>query len=109
MCIRDRIGTAKGCIDHYGIYDVTTKVEKINRYSTLKVEQKQNRRSSLTRLIFIMPLVFFKSYVLKLSFTDGVKGFVSSVISAFYAFLQEAKYFERDYLRKKNKTKNSKK
>lgn len=106
---KGQIGTAKGCIDHYGIYDVTTKVEKINRYSTLKVEQKQNRRSSLTRLIFIMPLVFFKSYVLKLSFTDGVKGFVSSVISAFYAFLQEAKYFERDYLRKKNKTKNSKK
>ena len=108
---KGEIGSAKGFIEHYGIFDIATKVDKVNRYSSLKVEQKANRKSSLLRLVVIMPLVFFKSYILKLSFTDGVKGFVSSVIGAFYAFLQEAKYFEREIIMQKNakyKTKNSK-
>lgn len=108
---KGEIGSAKGFIEHYGIFSIATKVEKINKYSSLKVEQKAKRNPSLLRLIFIMPLVFFKSYILKLSFTDGVKGFVSSVIGAFYAFLQEAKYFERKIIMQKNakyKTKNSK-
>lgn len=103
---------AKGFIEHYGIFSVAVKVDKINKYSSLKVEQKTNRKGSLLRLLLIMPLVFFKSYFLKLSFTDGVKGFISSVIGAFYAFLQEAKYFERDFMKQKasrHKAKNSKK
>lgn len=109
---KGEIGIANGCIEHYGIFDIATKVEKINKYSTLKVEQKAGRKGSILRLALIMPLVFFKSYILKLSFTDGVKGFISSMVGAFYAFLQEAKYLERDLnllKKEKNKTKNSKK
>jgi len=42
-----------------------------------------------------MPLTFFKSYVIRRSFLNGWRGFVNSLINAFYAFLKEAKLFEQ--------------
>ncbi len=42
-----------------------------------------------------MPLMFVKSYFFRRNFMNGWRGFVGSMINAFYAFLKEAKLFEQ--------------
>ena len=87
---------AKGVIFHYGVNDITVKVEKNNIYSSLKAfeKNKKGKHASLLKLLLVMPLVFFKSYILRRNFLNGRRGFIGSMINAFYAFLKEAKLYE---------------
>lgn len=84
-------------IYHYGESSVFVKVEKNNQYSELKALEKFQKRKqpSILKLILIMPLTFIKSYLIRRSFLNGWRGFVNSMINAFYAFLKEAKLFEQ--------------
>lgn len=90
------VKTAKNCIHHFSDKFIHELVVKNNNYSTLRAEQKvlKNKKFSILKLVFIFPLVFFKSYILRRSIFDGKKGFIVSVINAFYAFMKEAKVYE---------------
>lgn len=90
------IKRAHGGILHFGESSVAIKVSKNNEYSTLKAIEKhsKNRQPSLIKLILSMPLFFIKSYVLQRNFLNGKRGFIASMINAFYAFLKEAKLYE---------------
>ena len=46
------------------------------------------------KLLLIFPLMFVKSYLLRRNFLNGRRGFIGSMINAFYAFLKEAKLYE---------------
>lgn len=93
-------------IYHYGEQSIFIKVQKNNQYSNLKAFEKfqKNKKPSLIKLVMVMPLTFFKSYVIRRSCLNGWRGFVNSMINAFYAFLKEAKLFEY-YLNQNNKDK----
>lgn len=99
------IKKANGTIHHFSDKFIHELVVKNNNYSSLRAEQKsiKNKKSSLLKLIFIFPLVFFKSYILRRSFFDGTKGFIVAVINAFYAFLKEAKLYENQMKSTKDK------
>lgn len=86
-----------GMIWHYGEDSIAIKVRKANDYSELRAQEKSLRkeRASLLRLTLVFPLTFFKSYFLRRSFLNGRRGFINSMINAFYAFLKEAKVFEK--------------
>lgn len=88
---------AEGDIYHYGESSIFVKVEKNNQYSELKAQEKyqKGKHPSILKLICIMPLMFMKSYFFRRNFMNGWRGFVSSMINAFYAFLKEAKLFEK--------------
>ena len=94
---------ASGVIYHYGLTDISVKVDKNNQYSTLKAQEKskKGKHSSLLKLVMIMPLTFFKSYVLRRDILNGRRGFIGSMINAFYAFLKEAKLYEFDITQNK--------
>ena len=85
-------------IFHFGESSVFVKVEKNNLYSELKAQEKFNKgkQPRIIKLILVMPFTFFKSYFIRRSCLNGWRGFVSSMINAFYAFLKEAKLFERN-------------
>lgn len=87
---------ARGVIEHFGESSIAIKVNKNNQYSQLRAEEKaaKGKRPSLAKLLLVFPLMFFKSYILRRSFLNGWRGFVNSMINAFYAFLKEAKLFE---------------
>jgi len=95
---------AQGDIYHYGESSIFVKVEKNNQYSELKAKEKfeKAKSPSLLKLMLIMPLTFFKSYFIRRSCFNGWRGFVNSMINAFYAFLKEAKLFEQ-YLKQDKK------
>lgn len=92
----------KGGIRHYGEISIEVKVSKINLYSSGKAIDKfeKGKGYSLLKLVSIMPLAFIKSYVLKRNFFNGVRGFIGSMINAFYAFLKEAKLYEANLKRR---------
>ncbi|MFW1858322.1 glycosyltransferase family 2 protein [Acinetobacter defluvii] len=88
---------ADGDIYHYGESSIFVKVEKNNQYSNLKAAEKfqKNKKPSLLKLSLVMPMTFLKSYFIRRSFLNGWRGFVNSMVNAFYAFLKEAKLFEQ--------------
>ena len=92
-------------IYHYGESSIYVKVEKNNQYSNLKALEKfqKGKAPSIAKLIVVMPLTFIKSYFIRRSFLNGWRGFVNSMINAFYAFLKEAKLFEQS-MTKENKS-----
>ncbi|MCD8212960.1 MAG: glycosyltransferase family 2 protein, partial [Campylobacter sp.] len=78
--------------------NLTKQIEKINAYSSLRTAEKitKNKKFSLTRLVFVFPLVFLKSFLIRRAFLNGIPGFIGAFINAFYAFLKEAKLYESD-------------
>ena len=88
---------AEGDIYHYGESSIFVKVEKNNQYSNLKAAEKfqKGKKPSLLKLSLVMPVTFLKSYFVRRSCLNGWRGFVNSMINAFYAFLKEAKLFEQ--------------
>lgn len=98
---------AEGDIYHYGESSIFVKVEKNNQYSELKAQEKYQKGKvpSLLKLVLVMPLTFVKSYFIRRSCLNGWRGFVNSMVNAFYAFLKEAKLFEQ-HQKMKNKQDN---
>ena len=98
---------AEGDIYHYGESSIFVKVEKNNQYSELKAQEKyqKGKAPSLLKLVLVMPLTFIKSYFIRRSCLNGWRGFVNSMVNAFYAFLKEAKLFEQ-HQKMKNKQDN---
>ena len=80
---------------HYGIPDVATAVEKQNRYSTLRAQEKfrKGKRASVAKLLAVRPFTFLAQYLGKGNWRDGWAGFVRAHLAANYAFMKEAKLF----------------
>lgn len=89
---------ADGFILDYGIVDLETHLNKINSYSSLRAEEKEKKgkQASVAKLVTIFPFAFLKSFLFKRGFLNGVRGFISATNNAYYAFLKEAKLFEKN-------------
>lgn len=96
IVVQGKIRQAQGFIYDYGSYDLATHLSKINSYSSLRAQEKfeKKKQSSVWKLLFVFPLAFFKSYILKRNCLNGMRGFIVSTNNAFYAFLKEAKLYE---------------
>ncbi len=92
------IKRAKGFIFDYGILDLKTHISKINDYSSLRAKEKAQKlkKASLVKLVGVFPLSFFKSYIIKRGFLNGIRGFIAATNNAYYAFLKEAKLYEKN-------------
>jgi glycosyltransferase involved in cell wall biosynthesis len=86
----------RGCINHYGDSDISFKMEKLNKYSTGKAQDKfeKGKKASIVKLLLVFPVMFLKNYLLKRNCLNGKRGFIGSIMNAFYAFLKEAKLYE---------------
>lgn len=96
IVVDGKIEKAKGFIYDYGTIDLKTHLNKINEYSSLRALEKfeKNKKSSLIKLLFIFPLAFLKSFIIKRGFLNGTRGFIAAINNSFYAFLKEAKLYE---------------
>lgn len=107
ISINGKVKKSKYSIHHFSDKFIHELVVKNNNYSTLRAKSdfEKGKKPNFLKLIFIFPFMFFKSYFLKRSVFNGKRGFITSVINAFYAFLKEAKLYEISYLNKKNEKK----
>ena len=90
------VGELKGDLLHDSAEDVTTYLQKQNRYSSLHAEAlfQQGVRAGYLKL-FLSPLArFIKFYFLRLGFLDGGQGFAHVAVGCFAAFAKYAKLIE---------------
>jgi glycosyltransferase involved in cell wall biosynthesis len=82
--------------DHYGYETIAGLTQKNNQYSCLKASMKYQRlkKASTMKLLLVFPITFLKQLILQRMLFSGRRGFIKSVIVAYYAFLKEAKLFE---------------
>lgn len=97
VIINGNIKKAKGFIYHYGITSIENIVNKFNKYSTLKAKEKadKGKQYCTLKLLFVFPFTFLKSYLLRRNFLNGIRGVIVSVNVAYYAFIKEAKLYEK--------------
>lgn len=90
-------------LKHYGYDTAHGYMEKLNKYSLLKAQQReaQGRPCSLPRLLVIFPVMFLKFYLGRQMIWSGWRGFIKANIDAFHFFLTEAKLYEMAYRRKR--------
>ena len=82
--INGDIGTLKNDLIHFSYRDMNDYSRKMMLYARSAAEQKyiEGRRFNLGDLVLNPGLAFFKMYILKQGFRDGLHGFILSVLTA---------------------------
>jgi len=94
--IDGRLADTKHDLLHFTDPDLTHYFAKFNRYTSLAAQDMQaaGRPFALRDLLLRPPFLFFKMYVLRRGFLDGIQGLILSVVSAAYVFTKYAKLWE---------------
>lgn len=100
-----KLNNIEGLVTHYGYHSTHVLMEKQNKYSLLKAQEKfgKHKKPSLLKLVLIFPLMFIKAYFLRKMFLSGKRGLVLATIEAMYGFLKEAKLHELEFREKLTK------
>lgn len=95
-----RVGHCKGMVIHRSFRSLAHHVDKVNGYSSAQAEvlASRGRNPSLLALLLTPALAFFKQYILRREFVNGVDGIVVSHMYAFQRFIRLAKTRERQRL-----------
>ncbi|WP_223670974.1 glycosyltransferase family 2 protein [Kangiella shandongensis] len=94
--INGKLKNTSKYFNHYGYADITQLTDKYNKYSSLKAAEKyqKGKQPSILKLLLIYPLEFIRNYLIYRYCFSGLRGFIFSHLSAYYALLKEAKLFE---------------
>ena len=78
---------------HFTCDSLSEHLRTMDRYTTLAAEQliESHTRVTWGRLILEPPWTFFRTYIIKLGFLDGVEGLAIANMAALYNFLKYAK------------------
>ncbi len=89
-------GTLEGDLLHDSSDDLAAYLDRQNRYTTLAARQayELGRSAGVLRLLFSPVVRFFKFYVLRLGFLDGVPGLLHISIGCMNSYLKYAKLLE---------------
>jgi glycosyltransferase involved in cell wall biosynthesis len=89
-------GTLAGDLLHDSLDDLSTYLERQNRYTTLAARQAYERgRSAGAFHMLLSPVVrFFKFYVFRLGFLDGLPGLLHISIGCMNSYMKYAKLIE---------------
>ena len=96
------IGTLEAPILHYTDDTLEHYLHKFNTYTGLAAQELSEKAKPFRRadLLFRPLSMFFKMFIFRLGFLDGMEGFVLAVLSANYVFTKYAKRWELEQLRK---------
>jgi glycosyltransferase involved in cell wall biosynthesis len=91
--VEGTIGHLESNLLHFTCESLSEHLRTMDRYTTLAAEQllASGERVTWGRLIFEPPWTFFRTYVLKLGFLDGLEGLAIANMAALYNFVKYAK------------------
>lgn len=97
LIIDGTIGELRSDLLHYTDPSLEHYFRKFDRYTSLAAEELfgKGRRFSRARLLLNPVWTFWRMYVIRKGFLDGLHGLVLSVVSAGYVFVKYAKLWER--------------
>lgn len=99
--VKGEVGSIEADVNHYPFKSISQFVDRQNFYSSLLIEDLRDKHGliSLKKVKYhltVRPLkLFWKSYVKKKGYRDGVHGLVFAILYAFLHFLEWAKYWEK--------------
>lgn len=96
-----RVEKAKtGSLLHFRPLIIDEQILKENKYSTLKADQQfsEGKKAKVSKLIFSPPLYFLRLYFRNGLWRCGPSGFIEAMTGAVYAFLTQAKLYQRQAL-----------
>lgn len=98
----EKIKKLEGYFYHYSYPSIAYHIQKANTYTTLSAQElnKKGRKNYLFKMIFSPPINFFISYIIRLGFLDGTKGFIVAKFSAHGSFVKYAKLWELHHKKK---------
>lgn len=99
------VGHCLGMVIHRSFRSLTHHVDKVNGYSSAQAEvlADRGRDPGLLALLLTPALAFFKQYLLRREFVNGVDGIVVSHMYAFQRFIRLAKTRERRRLARRGR------
>jgi glycosyltransferase involved in cell wall biosynthesis len=89
-------GTLQGDLMHDSRDDLSTYLDRQNRYTTLAARQayEKGHGANVFRLLLSPVVRFFKFYILRLGFLDGLPGLVHISIGCINSYMKYAKLIE---------------
>ncbi len=90
------IAKIDACIEHYGFPDYSDMLKTMNEYSTIAANElflNGRRVNIFTPIVHCIPM-FFKIYILKKGFLEGLDGLVLALLKAGGSFFKYAKLLE---------------
>jgi glycosyltransferase involved in cell wall biosynthesis len=96
VLLSGKVERLAGDLDHYSEESLSEYLEKQNNYTTLQARQlwALGKSASLFKLMTSPLLRFFKFYIFRMGFLDGVPGLVHILIGCFNSFSKYAKLRE---------------
>ena len=90
------VGRLRGELQHYAYRDIAHHLQTMDRYTTLAARQmyEDGRRATWIDVLVSPRLTFFRNYILRGGFRDGMAGLVISVMNSDYVGLKFAKLWE---------------
>jgi glycosyltransferase involved in cell wall biosynthesis len=90
------VGHLRGELQHYAYRDIAHHLQTMDRYTTLAAQQmfEEGRRASWVDILIAPRLTFFRNYVLRGGFRDGMAGLVISAMNSYYVGLKFSKLWE---------------
>lgn len=101
--VHGRVKRLANPIYHYTYTDINNQMSTLNRFTTISAigKHKEGRPFRMSDLIFRPAFRFFRCYILKRGFLDGIPGLVVATFTSFAVFAKYAKLWEV-YLNEKN-------
>jgi len=96
LVFNGKVKNLEGELLHYSYRNLSDHILRIERYSTLSAQKmdKEGEKSSYFKIFFLPLLTFFRDFILKGGFLDGIHGLIISLFSSYYVFLKFAKLYE---------------
>ncbi|MBP2654182.1 MAG: glycosyl transferase [Firmicutes bacterium] len=93
--IDGKVGRLKNCFEHLAYTNLEQYLQKMNNYTTLAARglQEKGKTTCALEIAFRPVFAFIKMYILRKGFTEGLEGFIISVLSAVYVFLKYGKLY----------------
>ena len=106
--VQGKVGHLKAPLFHFTYDDTDDQFETMNRFSRISANgmAHRSRAGIIFHLVFDPPFRFFRCYVLRRGFLDGVPGLVVAMTAAFGTFSKYAKLWERLYVPVGNPSEN---
>ncbi len=91
-----KIGNLQYDLLHFTDPDLQHYFNKFNKYTSLAAKDMQaaGKKFSLYDILVRPPFLFFKMYIVRRGFLDGIQGFILSVVSSAYVFTKYVKLWE---------------
>ncbi|MBO0721211.1 MAG: glycosyltransferase family 2 protein [Blastocatellia bacterium] len=97
--VHGRVETLPGEFLHYTKRDLSEHHRVLDEYTTLAAEYHlgKNRRMNGFQIFLFSVAAFFRTYLVKQGFRDGVPGLIIALFTAYSVFLKYAKIWEKQY------------